>query len=128
LGRYAALLAGDLGRDPTVRELAAEVPPGRTSVQQLLTIYRALEHPELGRLVRAADKLDKSLLYKVLRASDFSTVRTALECASAGGGPKDIEAILAPPRTRQGRPQKPVVRKERAGGGYDLTLRVRPDM
>jgi ParB/RepB/Spo0J family partition protein len=130
LGRYAALLAAELGRDPTVRELTAEVPPGRTSVHRLLTIQRALEHPELSALVRGADIQDKSLLYRVLRAPEFSVTRTALECAAAGGSAEEVEAIIAPPRNKHagGRPPKPVTRSIREDGGYDLTLRVRPAM
>jgi ParB/RepB/Spo0J family partition protein len=130
LGRYAALLATELGREPTVRELAAEVPPERTCVQRLLTIYRALQDEELSPLVRGADIQDKSLLYRVLRAPELLTTRAALESAAAGGAAEDLEAIITPRKRKRpgGRPPKAVTRHDRGEGAYDLTLRVRVTM
>jgi ParB/RepB/Spo0J family partition protein len=132
IGYYAEVLSERLGREPTVRELAAEIPPGKTSIHESLVIYRALQDARLAPRVRQADKLAKSLLASVLSAPEFSTTTTALEMAASGASTKEIQAFLkarakaAKPRAG-GRPQKSVVRTPR-GTWYDVTIRLRETM
>lgn len=132
IGRYAVELKERLGRGPTVRELAAEIPPGKSAIQECLVIYRGLQDERLAPLVRQADRLGKSLLSTILSASEFSTTKVALEQAAAGASAQEVREFLEandPKYRRQkgGRPQKSVVRTSR-GDWYDLTLRVRGAM
>jgi hypothetical protein len=132
IGRYAAVLEERLGREPTVRELAAEIPPGKSAIQESLVIYRGLQDVRLAPLVRQADRLGKSWLAKVLASSEFSTTKYALERAAAGATVQEIREFLEANeakyrRKKGGRSLKSVVRTTR-GNWYDLTVRIRGTM
>lgn len=116
----------ELGRDATIDDLADVLPPGRTSISESLTLFRALQDPRLGPLVRTADKAGKSLLVKALRATEFSTTIQALEAFRDGGVPGMKKALSS----RRGRPPKHVTRAKRGKDdlAYDLTVRMRPTM
>lgn len=116
-------MAEELGREPTLAEMAAVLKPEKTAISDSLTIYRALQDPRLEPLVRGADGAGKSLLVKALRATDFSRRAAALE-AFQNGGKSSMSKVLSP---RSGRPHKAVTRHPQ-GGGYNLTVRFRPSM
>lgn len=132
IGRLWSLRAEELGREPSSRELAAEIPPGKTSVHESLVIYRALQDPRLEPLVRRADTIGKRLLANVLAAPEFLTTTTALEMAVEGRPASEIEAHLRSANRRKvakagGRTLSAVARTAR-GDGYDLTFRLRKTM
>lgn len=120
--------AMQLGREPTVRDLADVIPTehGRTAVAQALVIARALDDHRIEHLVRQADRLGKSLLYNVLRHEEFKTKYAALKVAADGGSAKEVEAVLKPKRA--GRSLDTVTRKKRGKAGEDITVRVRANM
>jgi ParB-like chromosome segregation protein Spo0J len=116
-------MSDELGREPTMEEMAAVLKPQKTAINDSMQIYRALQDPRLEPLIRAADGAGKTLLLKALRAPELSRTVAALE-AFASGGASAMRKALA---KRSGRPQKSVLRRKQ-GGGYDLTIRYRPGM
>jgi hypothetical protein len=126
IGVIWQLRRAELGREPTVRDLAAAMPEGRTAVANALVIWRALQDPRLEPLVRQADKAGKTLLVKALRANDFRTTVRALEAYSEGG----VSAMRGVLATRRGRPEQVITRRQRGSddSSYDLTVRVRATM
>lgn len=124
-----ATRARQLGREPTVRDMADVLPTNRTAVAEALVIADALRDPRLKALVRQADKIGKSLLYRVLRADDFHLKTSALQVAADGGRKSEILAALAgkPAGEKRGQVFKAVLRTDRKKG-YDLSIRVRRDM
>jgi len=124
IGRSWIARSQELGRDASARDLADVLRPGKTAVNDALSIYRALEDPRLGSLVRQADSAGKKLLVKALRAPEFSTRVKALQAFQEGGATAARKVLSS---GNGGRPQKPVSRRER-GDGYDLTIHLRPTM
>jgi ParB/RepB/Spo0J family partition protein len=127
LGKIIADRTLEMGREPTIRELADLLPPKRSLIHDLRTIHEALQDEALGPLVRAADGLHKTTLIKALRHPSFERRVEALRAAGNGADSKVLDRMLAAPKRKTGRPEKAVTRKKQKGGGYDVTIRVRPD-
>jgi ParB family chromosome partitioning protein len=132
IGRLWSLRSKELGRDPTSRELAAEIPTGKTSIHQSLVIYHALRDPRLAHLVRGADKIGKRLLATILAAPELRTTMTALEMAGEGKSSKEIDKFLRtsgrPSQGNSGRRTLRAVTRQTRGEWYDITFRVRQTM
>lgn len=132
IGRLWSLRSKELGREPTSRELAAEIPTGKTSIHQSLVIYRALRDPRLAHLVRGADKAGKRLLATILAAPELRTTTTALEMAGEGKSTKEIETFLRTAgrsaRANSGRRTLRAVARQTRGEWYDVTFRLRQTM
>jgi hypothetical protein len=118
------------GQRPTVRDLEDLLPPGRNALAETLQIYKALQDPQLGTLVRQADGAGKSMLINILRVSDFATKCELLRLVAAGAKVQDVRSHLAKvnAKPKAGRPKQTLTRTERGEHGYDLSVRVRADM
>lgn len=128
VGETSRHMSIDRDDEISTRKLAAVLPWEKTQVGDYLTIYRALQDPRLEPHVRRADSAPISLLCNMLSQEEFSTRIDALEAyASAGAGAATKVIRSAKPVKKGGRPPKTVTQRER-GGGYDLTVRIRPTM
>ena len=129
LGEIVEERTRERGKPPTLRELADVLPLGRTALGHTMRIYDALQDPELGPLVRHADKLGKALLFKVLGVDNFASRHMLLHLAADGATPQEVQAHLAKAaaKPKAGRPMQWVTRTRR-GDGYDLLIRVRGHM
>lgn len=118
------------GQRPTVRDLEDLLPPGRNALAETLQIYKALQDPQLGTLVRQADGAGKSMLINILRVSDFATKCELLRLVADGAKVQDVRSHLAKvnAKPKAGRPKQTLTRTERGEHGYDLSVRVRADM
>jgi hypothetical protein len=112
----------ELRREPTIREMASVIP---TMKKTVLAEYRligdALHHPELGPLVRVADKSSKSKLLNALRRDEIPARCAALTALAEGyvGRPRSNgEGVARPPSWV----------RQRRGSGYDFTVRIRTRM
>lgn len=120
---HKALRAASGGQIP-LRQLQAVLPLRRTSIGQYLTIYEALQDPQLAPLVHSVDNPSKLSLYKALRQPELQTRIRALQAMqprSEGSGRAAENA------TRRGRPSKRAKRQKR-GKGFDLQVEVRAKM
>lgn len=113
----------ELGREPTLKEMTAIVPWGKSSVGELVRIYKALRDPEIGPLVQSLDDPPKLLLNKVL--GHDRTRAAELLNLWAGDGAKAVTGSLSKRRT--GPAPSPIKRRSREGG-YDLTIAYRERM
>ena len=124
LGGVAEECERALGRPVGVREMAHLVPPQKTTINNSLKIYRALQDPELGPLVRGADKAGKELLCKALDLVDFRAQTDAL-CAFATGGKSAMRSVIELHRSQlRGRPASVVKRRKRRNGAYEVVITV----
>ena len=124
LGGVADECERALGRPVGVREMAHLVPPQKTTINDSLKIYRALQDPDIGPLVRGADKAGKELLCKALDLADFRAQTEAL-CAFANGGKSAMRSVIELHRSQlRGRPASVVKRRKRRNGAYEVVITV----
>lgn len=128
IGETSRHLSVDEDGEISARALAAVLPWGKSSVNNYLTIYRALRDPRLKPLVQRVDGAPISLLCNMLTQEEFSTRVGALEAYAENGAAAAKKAMSSARSTSTGgRPLKTVTRGKR-GDGYDVTVRIRPTM
>jgi ParB/RepB/Spo0J family partition protein len=112
----------ELGKEPTVRDLADILPWGKSSIDDYLLIHDALQDPASSELVHRMDNA-KGLLVKILRQDDG--VRLAALHAYAESGPAGARRVLS---STVAAAVVPTVERKDCDDGYDLLVRVRRDM
>ena len=106
-----------------LRDLAAVLPLGRSSLGHYLAISEAMQDPRLAPLVHSVDRPSKTLLYKALSHADIRAKIAALETMQrkdriAGTGNAPAQRVR----------RSTSVRRRKRGKGFDLTVEVRPTM
>ena len=109
--------------DVSLRQLAAVLPLGRTSLGQYLVISQGLQNPKLAPLVHSVDKPSKTMLYKALSHPGMRTKMAALEAMQ----PKP-EVVQRTARSGSRRNRTKAVRHRKRGKGFDLSIEVRSKM
>lgn len=112
------------GGDARLRQLAAVLPLGRTSLGQYLVISEGIQDPRLASLVHSVDKPSKAKLYKALSQVDIRTRIAALEAMQ----PNNTGACSSSVRPRAKPKQTKAVRHRKRGRGFNLTIEVRAKM
>lgn len=106
-----------------LRQLAAVMPLGRTSLGQYLVISDGLHDPRLAPLVHSVDKPSKVKLYKALSYPDIQTRIAALKAMQTGSQGLRTSIMIGPPSSRTA-----CVRRRKRGRGFDLAVEVRLNM
>ena len=119
-----------IGQDGEIstRDLAAVLPWKKTSVGHYRAIYRMLEDPRLAPTVHRVDSPSKSLLNAIAQQAEFSTRREALEAYADRGAAAAREVLAAAANASDEDAPLETVTRETCGDGYDVTVRLRPNM
>jgi ParB/RepB/Spo0J family partition protein len=119
------LLAEEDGR-VTVRRLAAVLPWGKSSIDDYLDIYRALQDPELGDFVHLMDKMGKRVIHGIVTAEDHA-MRVEACKAFQRDGAKAARKVLAAAKDQPQAVRVTGLSKE-CDLTYNLTVSLRPDL
>jgi hypothetical protein len=110
----------------TVRGLAAVLPWGKSSIDDYLDIYRALQDPDLGDLVHQMDKMGKRFIHGIVTAEDHA-LRVEACKAFQRDGAKGARAVLAAAKDQPQAVRVTGLSKE-CDLTYNLTVSLRPDL